>query len=142
MKTRENGLWKWLNGGRPPGCLLHRVENSIDVGTPDVIGKFEAAGPAFWIELKVADAVGRDGLRVPHLIAEQVSFLRRWQAAGTPSSLLVQLGQGNEARRWLIPAKWAHCLLDSTVSVEWMDRHSPESAWSEQGDILRAAAQI
>lgn len=137
-RTAETGLWKWLRDGRPSGCLLHRIENSVDSGTPDVIGTIYSQ--IFWMELKVAESAGGKRLKLPHLTADQASFLRRWQAAGTPSSVLVQFGQGRAARRFLVPARWAHCMLDEPFTFEWIESVSLIEPDANPEEVMHHAA--
>lgn len=47
--TSETALWHWVKGHVCPG-FLHRIENSIDEGTPDVYYCID--GDQGWIELK------------------------------------------------------------------------------------------
>lgn len=49
----EQALWHWLRGRMTGGVFLERVENRVNVGTPDVyIAARELSGGG-WIELKV-----------------------------------------------------------------------------------------
>lgn len=105
-RARESGLWAWLRDGAPADCVLERIENSVSRGTPDVVG-CAPSSLVFWCELK---AVARrpSGDVWCELKPEQASFLRRWAVAGCKTFVLVQVGVGHTARRYLIRA--ADCL--------------------------------
>lgn len=98
-RSRESNLWQWLQAGAPLGAFMVRIENSIDRGTPDVFG---VCGKAFCCELK---SVGRrpDGTVWPELKTEQAMFLRSWARCGGNSWVLIQVGVGRVAKKYLIP---------------------------------------
>lgn len=104
-RARESNLWNWLLGGADADTMLHRVENALGAGTPDVFGV--RAGTAFVCELK---AVGRrpKGRVWCELRSEQASFLRRWHRVGGRAFVLVQVGVGHNVKRYLVSAE--HCL--------------------------------
>lgn len=77
--------------------VLHRIENIVDAGTPDVIGCL--GGPTFWIELK---AVPRQPMVRVGLRPEQAQFLRNWTRNGGNAWVLVQVGVRDNARRYLV----------------------------------------
>lgn len=105
-RTKESSLWTWLRDGAPADCVLERVENSVDVGTPDTFGCWQDV--AFVIELKSVPRPARAPIFC-ELKPEQASFLRRWARAGGRAYVLVQVGQAHEARRYLVKAE--DCLL-------------------------------
>ena len=54
MNKLESGFWASIKRGTKSfGCDWHRVENSAELGTPDLNGSH--AGHDAWIELKVSD---------------------------------------------------------------------------------------
>ncbi len=79
MRARESGLWAWLNI-KILGLHMHRIENVLERGTPDVEGCFREH--AFWCELK---SVPRRQFPAPvwcELKAEQARFLGQRVASG------------------------------------------------------------
>lgn len=89
---KESSLYAWLKRGAPVGCVLWRVENSVDLGTPDIFGFYRVA---FVIETKVYPK---------RLTSKQASKLREWAKAGGRAYVLFQMG----VVRYLISA--ADCL--------------------------------
>lgn len=106
-RSRENGLWGWLLEGAPAGALLLRVENKIEVGTPDVFGVW---GESFVVELKSV-ARTSSGVIDCKLKPEQADTLRRWQRAGGRAWVLVKVGFQATALRYLVPAHRCNMLV-------------------------------
>ncbi len=104
--TLESNLWRWLKQGCrghfPDGSLyMERVENSVGSGTPDVDGCLD--GKTFKIELKTAGRPVRDRTAVAvHFQPTQVPWMLRYHRATGPGYLLIQVGSGYTARRYLI----------------------------------------
>lgn len=101
MRARESGLWNWLSQGTMhlTDLHMHRIENSLSAGTPDVEGC--VAGVGFDIELK---SVSRPpgGNVWCELKSAQALFLRaRWHVGGS-SWVLVQVGYAHGAKRYLV----------------------------------------
>lgn len=93
----------WADQVRPklqPFGVLHRVENSAALGTPDVayclrFSPTEAPASG-WLELKYAATAPlrpATPLRFEHLTLEQVRFLEAWAGAGGRAWLLLRLGR-------------------------------------------------
>lgn len=147
LSTREASLWKWLKDGTRhlfPDLDLRRVENVVERGTPDVEGCWE--GRQFWIELK---CVGfpryvdeRIGVRFE---PAQLPWLRRRARAGGACHVLVQVGSGQKARRYLVPG---FHLTQVFVEVDGehhtterrLNGHSWTAHFAAPTDVLAAAA--
>lgn len=90
-RSRESALWAWLKTHlkelKPLKHHVHRIENSVAKGTPDVEGTID--GKSFWCELKVAHAMANDRWRV-RITVEQVRFALRRSKAGGASWVLVR----------------------------------------------------
>lgn len=123
-KTRETQLWKWLRDG-----VADLKSNHIDrvdaEDRTDVDGCF--AGHAYWIELKTeARPVRRGTLIRVGLSTGQVDWLQARGEAGAKVWVLVQVGSGAAARRYLVWYAAAEMVrrgvteacLDSLSSVE------------------------
>jgi hypothetical protein len=108
-RTRESQLWAWmLKGLKPFGLHAHvsRVENSAEVGYPDVEGCI--MGRSLVVELKVAyeHAEGRVEVKITRA---QAYFLHGRSRAGGRAWLLVRLGRD---RHYLIPGSAALEIFD------------------------------
>ncbi len=113
--TRETQLWSWLKKARlyyRMALHMNRVENSIGTGMPDVEGCLENA-KSFWIELKVSERPKRPttNVKVKFQVNQPEWLKRRWRLSGT-AWLLVQVGSGSEARRYLIQGGLAQDVKD------------------------------
>lgn len=104
-------MWNWLRQAEQhvePGRLAwERIENSIARGTPDVHACYRCV--AFLCELK---AVARPASREINceLRNDQALKLRAWWRAGGLSWVLIQVGVGAQAVRYLIPGSESHRL--------------------------------
>ncbi len=144
MATRETSLWRWLAKSRLVYReLLHlsRVENSVAEGTPDVEGCLTAASP-FWIELKIAAVLRGDKVRMKHIRPAQVEWLRRRCAVGGLAWILVQVGSGRTALRFLIWGTHADELSEGVVSLERLRHLAVVDSRSRASEIIDAASQI
>lgn len=107
-KIAEKNLWAWLRGGKVSfGLDLHiqRIESNTALGIPDVEGclKVWPASVSFWTELKAAARPVRATTQIKHNVtADQVSWHRKRYHAGGVSNLLLQIGSGNEAKKYLV----------------------------------------
>ena len=103
-KTREARLWQWLRKGRPRFkelLVLDRVENSLMKGMADVNGCLD--GQDFWIELKTSARPSDTTTPVKIKFQNnQPEWHRKRQRAGARTFLLLQVGSGTGARRYLI----------------------------------------
>ncbi len=120
--TRESGLWRWLAKARPvlrDDLHMTRVENSVASGTPDVEGQWAQFGQ-FWIELKSEARPARDSSKVPFRVRDgQVEWLRRRCAAGGQAWLMLQVGSGRSAGRYLVWGALAH-QVRAGVTEDWL----------------------
>lgn len=110
--SRETSLWQWLKKAIPLykyKLHMNRVENSVMTGMPDVEGCL--LGKQFWIELKVVGAPARmHTLIKPTFQPSQLPWLRRRALAGGRAFVLLQVGSGRRARRYLLRADEAQQL--------------------------------
>ncbi len=142
-KARENRLWGWLSKHHKPHYRerlhMHRVENSCSKGMADVEGCLD--GDQFWIELK-SEARPSDPNRTkikPKFQDGQPSWLKKRVKARGRAFVLLQVGSGHEAKRYLIPGDLAPSLAHGWLE-EKLARLSvtpPEAKWNE---VLEAAA--
>lgn len=109
---KETGLWGWLAKAKrnlKNELHIHRVENSVMAGMPDVEGYLEDGGQ-FWLELKSKDRPARETtpIRFPMEKRQaQVRWLqKRWRLGGS-AFLLCQVGRGAERQIYLIPGEYA-----------------------------------
>lgn len=136
---KESSLWKWLD--KPlPKLHLTRVEDLVNVGRSDVEGCLD--GSAFIIELKVADRPARS--RTPirtqsEITTEQCDWLEARRAAGGLAWLLIQVGQGHEAKRYLLDGRVARKARAGLTEDRLEDLSVCWSKADSEG-ILRAAA--
>ncbi len=114
MKTAEKSLWKWLRKAQAElgdKLDMERVENGVVRGTPDVDGCLGGllSGSHFKIELKTADRPARrtTPVRFRFQVGQSEWLARRWEVGGR-AWLLVQVGSGGNARRFLIAGYEAH----------------------------------
>ena len=107
MAVRETNLWAWLKRGRKlfkKALHLIRIENSVLSGTPDVEGVFE--GSQFWIELKVAEPQKTETSKITiKFRPAQIPWIQRRSEAGGRAFVLVQVGAGRTAERYLVPGR-------------------------------------
>jgi hypothetical protein len=146
--TRESGLWRWLKDAKQElrdELHMQRVENSIGGGTPDVEGHLFAFGQ-FWIELKSA-ARPKSDLPIRFKVRDaQVEWMRRRAKSGFHRAwLLLQVGSGKSARRYLVPGRHAGSVRDG-VTEAWLQEKCSLLQWSGPGphsaaDVVRAAAR-
>lgn len=96
----EANLWARTREELSPFGKLHRVENGIAKGTPDVaflLRRYPKVPPvAGWVELKFEPAWPTSDRRpvvVKKLKKEQVDFAEEWHAAGGRSFFLLQIAR-------------------------------------------------
>lgn len=96
----EGHLWSRTRDELSPFGKLHRVENGIAKGTPDVawlLRRYPKVPPvAGWLELKHEAAWPSSDDRpviIRKLRREQVDFAEEWTAAGGRSMFLIQVGR-------------------------------------------------
>ena len=118
--TKESSLWNWLSKVRPvyrEKLHMTRLENLVGEGTPDVDGCLE--GCQFWAELKCnkRPARAKTPIRVKFR-PMQVPWLKRRVRADGRAFVLVQVGQGRAARRYLIPGEMAAKVATGLTEAE------------------------
>lgn len=105
-KTLEKNLWRWVKTGcrgefQEQSLYMERVENSVASGTPDVDGCLN--GACFKIELKTAARPRNPGNCVAvKFTPAQIPWHKRYARSAGPSFILIQVGSGSAARRYLI----------------------------------------
>ncbi|RUQ67313.1 hypothetical protein ELZ19_06975 [Brucella abortus] len=106
--ARETSLWTWLSRASKvlrDALHMHRVENLVMKGMPDVEGFLLDAGQ-FWLELKSSERPARSETPVRFKVRgreAQARWLnRRWNMGGA-AWLLLQVGSGPERRVYLVP---------------------------------------
>lgn len=119
---RESSLWHWLfRAHELYGRRLHmtRVEDVTSVGRPDVEGCMDSR--CFVMELKVANRPARPTTPIrtqSPVKPEQIAWLaNRWDAGGN-AFILIQVGQGPEARRYLLEAPDAAAVAQGLTEDE------------------------
>jgi hypothetical protein len=117
QKVLEKTLWTWLSDCRGPCVHINRIENVLDAGTPDVEGWTtmvgNAVGTGFQIELKTCARPARKNTKLTVKITqEQVDFMEARSAVGGLCYVLLQVGGGFNAGRYLIPGAYARGLLN------------------------------
>lgn len=104
---KESRLWQWLKqGGKSYRERLHlgRVENSAGEGMADVEGCLD--GVQFWIELKCEARPVQPGTKIrPRFRPAQGPWHRRRRRAGGRTFVLLQVGSGVSARRYMLPGE-------------------------------------
>jgi len=142
--AREASLWSWLNNARDDlDDTLHmgRVENLVEGGWPDVEGCL--CGECFTVELKSKGRPRRESTRIlapGDIRPGQVPWLeRRWRAGGA-ASMLIQVGSGHAARRYLVPGNLA-CMVAGAAEGELLSMSVIDPRESAVG-VVRACAGI
>jgi len=146
-KARENSLWKWLKQAKlqiGQELDMHRVENSVSQGMPDVEGFLGGAGQ-FWAELKAAERPKKPDTPVRFDVREaQVEWLRRRWSLGGAAWLLVQVGSGRTRDIYLIDGSQARDVQRGMTEkalreIAAFGTHSePRATYAE--DFVRAMA--
>lgn len=130
MKARESALWNWLLGAGDD-VFMARVENAVNTGFPDVVS------PRFVCELKSLPRPRRPNGRIDtKLTAEQAGFLREWSRHGGSSWLLIQIGFGRAARRYLIPGFYADRFVEGGETTENMMVMASECDPSDTASLI------
>lgn len=104
MSTRESSLWTWLSGAKRIArdkLDMHRIENSLESGMPDVEGCYN--GASFWLELKSIDIPKKDTTHFNHtLTPEQISWIHTRTKAGGAVGVLIRA----KPYRLLLAGRW------------------------------------
>lgn len=118
-KARESSLWSWLKKAEDRLLNLHisRIENTAGFGTPDVEGCFN--GKAFWIELKSAARPSSPTTKIrPKFQPGQPNWHKKRHQAGGESFILLQVGSGAGAKRYLLFGIFAKDLFNGLTEAE------------------------
>ena len=141
--ARETALWNWLRKARKElrsDLHMERVENGAASGTPDVEGLL-TGGSQFWIELKSAPRPKRGGPVRFKVRAGQVEWLRRRCAVGGRAYLLLQVGSGASARRYLVWGDYAASIMNG-VSEDRLGTLRDNLDGEDPADLIRRAAGV
>ena len=125
---------------------LQRVENSVASGPPDVEGQLLHRGQ-FWIELKSTARPKRGGPVRFKVRDSQVEWMRRRCRVGGRVWLLLQVGSGRSAARYLVPGRYAGQVQEGMTEVTLMQvcemRQRPNGLNSDSpADVIRRAAGL
>lgn len=137
MKTRESGLWRWLEKANivfGPRLHMQRIENSVERGTPDVDAVLDACG--FVIELKSVARPKRGGPIHTKLSADQAMFLLARRRAGGRAYLLIKV----DDNRYLISGEHAG-ELEKPISETRLVTLSLIARDARPHDVLNIAAR-
>lgn len=99
-RARESNLWDWIQVPVAAAYMaMWRIESLVGSGIPDVCGCIN--GSTFWLELK---SVARHPIALVwcELKSDQAMRLRTWRRCGGRAFVLVQVGIGAAAKRYLV----------------------------------------
>lgn len=119
--TTESTTWTWLKaGGKKFRTRLHmdRVENAVLSGMPDVEGCLD--GQQFWIELKCEARPAKATTTIkPKFRPAQIPWHKRRLGTGmTQVFILLQVGSGTDAARYLVHSSNAETVANGLTEVE------------------------
>lgn len=118
--ARENNLWAWLKKCKKEfreDLSLDRIENSCMSGMSDVHGSLKRKG-SFWVELKCAALPSRPGTKVrTKFQPAQPGWIRKRLASGDRVFILLQVGSGGQAKRFLVDGAWANRIAGVGMTV-------------------------
>lgn len=142
--ARENGLWKWLKNAKlhfRETLSLGRIENAVGAGWPDVEG-YQVDLGQIWIELKSAARPANPATPVDlkHTRDAQVRWLTKRWALGQAVFILIQVGSGAEARRYLIAGELAQEVHDGQTEA-WLAQKSYCSARAKPAEVMLACVR-
>ncbi len=147
--TRETGLWRWLKKARPElreDLHIKRTESPVASGIPDAGGKLRHADQSH-IELHTGARPRRDGPVRFKVRDTQVEWMRRRIAVGGQAWLLLQVGSGHGAERylvWGIHAETVQGGVTETTLVQMCEvrQCSPRLDRNDPADVVRRAAGL
>lgn len=142
--ARESELWQRCRTGVKTLALqrhridVQRVENAATSGHPDVEGCVD--GSQIWIELKSCDRPVRPGtpIRPKKRPSQDIWHMTRTRAGGRQHWILIQVGEDNNGRLYLIPGKDYANITAPEADLERMSVVSPKATTA---DVLLRAAQ-
>lgn len=121
---------------------MNRVENSAGKGMPDVEGCLRdgSVGHQFWLELKWESRPSDPKTKIkPKFRPQQIPWLHKRAKAGGRCYVLLQVGSGHDARRYLIPGDVAGSLANGW-SEEKLAKISATCPKSAPHEIIADAA--
>lgn len=140
-KVRESRLWAWLSTTKrlfKKQLHLNRIENGVMEGMADTEGCLH--GRQFWIELKCEARPSNPGTKIRlRFEPAQLPWLNRRIDAGGRAFVLIQVGRGAAARRYLITADrkaLEHGMLEAA-----MKRYAAVDPKATAADIIRIASE-
>lgn len=144
-KVSESRLWAWMTSARMiirESLHMCRLENSAVKGTPDVEGCL--CGNQFWIELKTEPRRSYKDTKIkPKFQDGQIPwFKRRIKAGGRRLYVLLQVGSGNAARRYLIPGYMVETLKNDGMTEEELYINSVCNPKANPARLIFSAAQM
>lgn len=143
-KIQESNLWNWLSGARQvlkSTLDMHRVENVVGTGFPDVEG-FASPNNPFWIELKALQYPKDPTKPIDHQVTQdQISWLYNRAAVGGKSWVLFQFGSGASHLRLLFPGRSAPKLQEPLTLTDLRDL-SVDVSNLTPAEVIRVAANL
>jgi len=140
-KTQEKNLWAWLRkiSTTHDYITLHRIENTLSRSTPDVVA---AVGSIMvFIELKTTHRPARSTTPIrPRFQQGQSSFLYYWSLRHDAAFLLLQVGSGVDARRYLLTGRAARAIEAGAVTEAELQTLALIDPKATAEEILRQAA--
>jgi len=134
MRKKEQRLWDRFRANIHSNIRMHRVENAVETGMPDVIAI--SAGRVTWVELKAVEELPAramtpvlgegDGLTV-----EQRNWILDWVRYGGLAHVLVGIG----SEQLLIPGNFAGSVNEATFTG--LSCAAVASTWEEIASVLR-----
>ena len=139
-KDKEKSVWAWLRDGAKPirrDLHMHRVENEVEVGCPDVEGCYRAS--AFWTELKACPEPGPKGGVNVKITDRQMDWLRKRRKAGGLAWLLIRVGSGPSRRHYMLDGTDL-TILRKSVPETWLSEQSVIGEKDGAASIIKAMA--
>jgi len=135
-------LWGWLNKTKrifKKDLHLNRIENSVMMGMADVEGCLK--GIQFWIELKCEARPSNPRTKIKlRFEPAQLPWLNRRIEAGGRAFVLIQVGQGASAGRYLIPADFQGALKRG-MTEDALKNYAAVDPKATATDIIIAASK-
>lgn len=88
----EANFWRSLRTRLGAYGMVERVENTANVGTPDLC--YCLTGVTGWLELKYEKSIPSDHLFIRKLTREQVVWAENWHRADGRAGLLLRIERG------------------------------------------------
>jgi hypothetical protein len=141
--TRENQLWAWLKKCKTEfksDLSLDRVENSCMSGMSDVHGSLKRKA-SFWIELKTCALPSNPKTKIrPKFQPAQPGWIRKRLASGDRVFVLLQVGSGGKAKRFLLDGCYVPRLVNSGMTVEALEEAAVLPPIAFASEMIEACA--